>query len=342
MCFCMWLVQTPIKLTSGAIVTKKKPFVYAVRVNKGLFLFKLSISRNCYKLELEQKKVSKQMINVGQFNKLMVVKEVPFGVYLNGEDLGEILLPSKYVPKNTTVTDMLDVFVYFDSEDKIIATTLRPHAKLGSYACLKVVDVNRVGAFLDWGLDKDLLVPGPEQHRPMEKDKSYIVYVKQDNQGRIVASSKLDYFLDKSPANFKAGEEVNLLIAANTELGTKVIINDSHWGLIHSGDIFQSLSYGKKIRGYIKTVRDDGKIDVVLRQMGQNSIHELAKRILMELQNTGGFLPLHDKSDAMDIQRAFSESKKSFKAAIGYLYKRGDILIESNGIRLQQKGLSSP
>ena len=164
------------------------------------------------------------MIKVGQFNKLKVIKEVPFGIYLNGGEWGDILLPNKVVPAGTQVNDILDVFIYFDSEDKIIATTQRPRAKLGGCAFLKVIDVNRVGAFLDWGLDKDLLVPKPEQLHPMEKDKSYIVYVKQDNQGRIIASSKLDYFLDKSQAAFKQGEEVSLLIASTTPLGTKVII----------------------------------------------------------------------------------------------------------------------
>lgn len=277
------------------------------------------------------------MIRVGQFNRLKVIKEVPFGIYLDGDDWGEILLPGKFVPKGTQVNDVIEVFVYFDSEDKIIATTQRPRTRLGNCAFLKVIDVNSVGAFLDWGLDKDLLVPGPEQQRPMEKDKSYIVYVKQDNKGRIIASSKLDHFLDKSPARFKQGEEVSLLIAEITELGNKVIINDRHWGLIHSGDIFQSLSYGKRIPGYIKTVREDGKIDVSLRKMGQDSIHELAERILTELHKNGGFLALHDKSSPVDIQRALGESKKSFKSAIGNLYKRGEISIESTGIRLRAK-----
>lgn len=277
------------------------------------------------------------MIKIGQFNNLEVIKEVPFGVYLDGDDWGEILLPKKVVPKGTNVGDRLDVFIYFDSEDKIIATTVRPLAQIGSCAFLKVVDVNRVGAFLNWGLDKDLLVPIPEQHRPMEKDKSYIVYLKQDNKDRIIASSKLDHFLDKSQPQFKQGDEVKLLIAETTELGTKVIINNSHWGLIHSADIFQTLTYGKRIPGYIKTIRDDNKIDVVLRKIGHDSIRELADRILTELKKKDGFLPLHDKSPSMDIQRAFSESKKSFKSAIGQLYKQGIINIEPNGIRLRHK-----
>lgn len=277
------------------------------------------------------------MTRIGQFNKLKMIREVPFGVYLQGDEMGEILLPNKVVPKGALVGDLLDVFVYFDSEDKIIATTVRPHARLGTCAFLKVVDVNAVGAFLDWGLDKDLLVPKPEQQRPMEQDKSYIVYLKQDNKGRIIASSKVDYFLDKTPINFKSGDEVNLLIAESTPLGKKVIINNSHWGLIHTAEIFQTLVYGKKIKGFIKTIRDDGKIDVVLRKAGQDSISELAQRILAELGQAGGFLALHDKSSPLEIQRAFGESKKSFKSAIGQLYKQGAIHIEATGIRLQPK-----
>jgi len=277
------------------------------------------------------------MIQTGQFNKLSVVKEVPFGVYLDGYERGEILLPKKVVPEGTKLGDCLDVFVYFDSEDKIIATTRQPRAMLGDCAFLKVIDVNRVGAFLDWGLDKDLLVPKSEQHRPMQQDKSYLVYLKQDDEGRIVASSKLDHFLDKTPSDVKAGDEVSLLVAETTELGTKVIVNHTHWGLIFAGDIFQTLRYGQSIRGYIKTVREDGKLDVVLRKLGQNSTQTLAKRILATLHESGGFLALHDKSPAPDIQRAFGESKKSFKNAIGYLYKQKAIELKSDGISLACK-----
>lgn len=274
------------------------------------------------------------MIKVGRFNKLRVIKEVAFGIYLEGCDWGNILLPKKFVPLGTKLNDILNFFIYFDSEDNIIATTLQPYAQLGCYAFLKVIDVNSIGAFLDWGLDKDLLVPKPEQHRPLEKDKSYIVYVKQDKQGRIVASSKIDRFLSKSLARFREREEVSLLIAEATELGNKVIVNDSYWGLIYSRDIFQHLFYGKKMRGYIKSVREDGKIDVVLRKIGQDNISELSERILVELHRADGFLPLHDKSLSQDIMQVFSESKKSFKNAIGQLYKQRKITIESNGIRL--------
>jgi len=278
------------------------------------------------------------MIEVGKVNQLRVIKEVPFGVYLKGDHLGEILLPKKYVPQDTKINDMVDVFIYFDSEDKIIATTLTPRAMVGDFAFLRVIDVNLVGAFLDWGLDKDLLVPRAEQQRPMEKGRSYLVHVKHDNQGRIIASSKLNYYLDKSASHFQQGEEVSLLIEEPSPLGHKVIINNSHWGLIHSGDIFQQLHYGKRMQGYIKTIRDDGKIDVVLRKVGQGRIHELAERIIKKLQEQEGFLPLHDKSSTVEIMRMFGESKKGFKSAIGQLYKQGDISIEAEGIRLRTKG----
>jgi predicted RNA-binding protein (virulence factor B family) len=274
------------------------------------------------------------MIKIGQFNQLVIIKRVPFGVYLDGGDLGEILLPNKYVPSDAEIDDELNVFIYFDSEDKLIATTKNPHATINTCAFLKVIDVNRVGAFLDWGLDKDLLVPKPEQHYPMEKGKSYLVYVKNDQQGRIIASSKLDYCLDKLPPHFSSGEVVNLLIAQTSPMGTKVIINNSHWGLIHHADVFQTLQYGKAMTGYIKAIRDDGKIDVILRKIGRESIHDLASKVLAELQKNDGFLALHDKSSSQDIQKTFNESKKSFKSAIGQLYKQGKIIIESDGIRL--------
>ncbi len=277
------------------------------------------------------------MIKAGQFNQLKVIHEVPFGVYLDGDEWGDILLPSRVVPRGTKVNDLLDVFIYFDSEDKVIATTLRPRAILDTCACLKVIDVNAVGAFLDWGLDKDLLVPRPEQQRPMETGKSYIVYLKLDNKGRIIASSKIDHFLDKTPADYKPWDEVDVLVGQSTELGTKVIINDQHWGLIHTTDIFQTLSYGKRLRGFIKAVRADGKIDVALRKMGQGGVVDLAGRILADLSRSGGFLPLHDKSSSLEIMRTFGESKKNFKRAIGQLYKQGDIDIEPNGIRLRCK-----
>ncbi len=274
------------------------------------------------------------MSEVGQFNTLKVIKEVPFGLYLDGGEWGEVLLPSKFVPNGARAGDEINVFLYFDSEDKIIATTQRPRATIGNFAFLKVIDVNRVGAFLDWGLDKDLLVPEPEQRRPMEEGKSYLVYVKHDGEGRIVASSKIDRFLDKWRPRVMPGDEVSLLIAETSDLGNKVIVNDAHWGLIHNSDIFQELRYGKRMRGYIKSVLEDGKIDVVLSRTGNDKINDLSAKILAELHKNGGFLPLHDKSSASEIKRVFGESKTSFKRTIGHLYKQKSIVIEAEGIRL--------
>ena len=277
------------------------------------------------------------MVEVGRFNRLKVVKEVPFGLYLDGDDWGEILLPSRFVPKGATVGDVLEVFLYFDSEDDIIATTQRPRASLGRFAFLEVIDINPVGAFLDWGLDKDLLAPRPEQRRPMQTGKSYIVYVKLDGEGRLVASSKIDRFLDKLPPRLKAGEEVSLLIAEPSDLGTKVIVNDAHWGLIHQADIFQELRYGKRMRGYVKRVRRDGKIDIALNRTGHAKVNDLGTEILTRLRKSGGFLPLHDKSSPEEIKRVLGVSKKSFKSAVGHLYKQRLIQIEEKGIRLTEE-----
>ena len=277
------------------------------------------------------------MVEVGRFNRLRVVKQVPFGLYLEGGQWGEILLPNRFVPAGTRVGNVVEVFLYFDSEDEIIATTQRPRARLGEFAYLKVIDRNRIGAFLDWGLDKDLLAPAPEQRRPMEIGKSYIVYVKQDGEGRLVASSKIDRFLDKLPARFKPGEEVSLLIAEETDLGTKAIVNDAHWGLVHKADIFQQLHYGKRMRGYVKRVRRDGKIDLVLSRGGHDGIGDLSTEILARPRKSGGFLALHDKSSAEEIQRVLGVSKKSFKSAVGQLYKRRLIVVESGGIRLVEQ-----
>ncbi len=274
------------------------------------------------------------MVDIGQMNTLRVVKEVPFGVYLDGGDEGEILLPKKFVPENAKVGDELPVFIYFDSEDQIIATTQRPRGVVGKFAYLEVIETSRVGAFLDWGLDKDLLVPFPEQQHRMEQGKSYIVYINLDSEGRIVATSKIDKFLDKWPARYQEGDEVSLMIAERTELGYKAIINHRHWGLIHHTDVFKALRYGKKMKGYIKNMREDGKIDLVLRKEGYSKVSELADQILIELEACGGFLALHDKSPAEEIKHLFGESKKTFKSAIGALYKRKKIKIEDDGIRL--------
>ena len=278
------------------------------------------------------------MAKIGQTNSLMVIKEVPFGFYLDGQELGEILLPKKSAPKGIGEEDIVDVFVYFDSEDKIIATTLRPFAELNHFAYLKAIDVNPVGAFLDWGLDKDLLCPRPEQFRPMEVNKYYLVYLKEDDKGRIIASSKIDYYLDKTISKYENSQPVNLIVAKKTDLGAKVIVDEKHWGLVHSSDIFQHLYVGQSLKGYVKQQREDGKLDIVIRKPCAEGRTQLAERILDELNKSGGYLPYHDKSSAEEIYQFFGESKKRFKDAIGQLYKQGKIKIKSNGLYLENNG----
>ena len=275
------------------------------------------------------------MITIGQFYSLEVIKTVDFGFYLDAEELGEVLLPKRHAPDNLSIGDKLDVFLYLDSEDRPVATTQRPKAKVAEFAYLKVLQITEIGAFLDWGLDKDLLVPFAEQHRNMEVDHSYLVYLYLDQRdGRIVASSKIDKFLDDDrPHNFRPQQQVDLLIANTTELGFKAIINNSHWGVLYENDVFQRLSFGQSKKGFIKKVRADGKIDLSL-QGGQETRDKYAKIILQYLNKQNGFAPVHDKSDPQLISRLFGMSKKAFKKAIGGLYKQRIITIEKDGIRL--------
>lgn len=281
------------------------------------------------------------MIEIGKYASLEVLKEVEFGLYLDAQALGEVLLPNKFVPDNTQVGDTLDVFLYQDSENRVIATTQKPKVQLGEVAYLRCVDVNKVGAFFDWGLDKDLLVPFSEQHKPLEKDKSYIITVyKSEQDGRLVASSKIDKYIDDVDVEgvFKPWQAVQLIIAHSTDLGFKAIINNTHYGVLYANEVFQRLSYGQSKKGFIKRVRDDGKIDLSLHG-GQETRDKYAKIILIYLQKQGGFAPVHDKSSPELISKLFGMSKKAFKKAIGGLYKDRQITIETDGIRLNQENL---
>jgi len=274
------------------------------------------------------------MINVGERYELEVLKLVDFGAYLDAENLGEILLPNKYMPEDLSVGDFVTVFLYNDSEGRLIATTQEPFAEVAEFAYLKVVDTTGVGAFLDWGLDKDVLVPFGEQHRPMEVGHYYLVYVYLGIDGRIAASSKIDKFLDdERPHNFKPQQAVNLIIANTTELGFKAIVDNSHWGVLYKNDVFERLSFGQSITGFIKYVRPDGKIDLSL-QSGQVSRDKYTETILNHLKENDGFAPVHDKTDPKVISDLFGMSKKAFKKAIGGLYKQRIISIETDGIRL--------
>ncbi len=275
------------------------------------------------------------MASIGTLNELEVVKTVEFGVYLDGGVHGEILLPKRYVPENAQPGDRLEVFIYLDSEDRLVATTEKPFVMAGEFAMLKVVEIAGVGAFLDWGLPKDLLVPFREQQEKMEKGKSYLVYVYLDHESqRIAATSKLDKCLGNVPVDYEAGEEVDLIVAGKTELGYKAIVDNSHWGILYHNEVFQPLRPGEKLKGYIKQVREDDKIDLRLDKPGYEKIDPISKQILNQLKEAKGFLPFNDKSDPDVIVQQFRISKKNFKKAIGSLYKQRLINIEKDGIRL--------
>jgi uncharacterized protein len=275
------------------------------------------------------------MAEIGKINHLEVVKEVDFGIYLDGGDLGEILMPKRYVPEGTMPGDNLDAFIYLDSEDRLVATTEKPLAMVEEFALLEVVSVTPVGAFLNWGLPKDLFVPFREQRQPMEEGKKYLVYVYVDtNTKRIAASSKIEQYLDNIPVDYDPDEEVDLIIVNETDLGYNAIIDNSHFGILYKNEVFQPLNPGDKVQGYIKKIRTDGKIDLRLDKVGYEKISSFVDRIIAELQKNNGFLPLTDKSSPEEIYKTFKISKKNFKAAIGALYKKRFIALEENGIRL--------
>ncbi|ANG64272.1 GntR family transcriptional regulator [Marinobacterium aestuarii] len=275
------------------------------------------------------------MVAIGRYNTLSVIKQKEFGVYLDGENLGEILLPARHVPDDCKVGDTLEVFVYLDSEDFLIATTDKPLAQVGDFVLLRCADVTPVGAFLDWGLPKQLLVPFSEQPVRMQKDKSYLVYIYLDNiTNRIVATTKLDRFLDRTPAEYKEGEAVELTIANRTDLGIKAVVNGTHWGLIHQSDLFRRLHFGQNLQGYIKQIRPDGKLDLCLDKPGYGKVSGLAGQVLERLKAEGGYMAVNDKTDPQVITRLFGSSKKAFKMAIGTLYKQRLIDISPDGIRL--------
>jgi predicted RNA-binding protein (virulence factor B family) len=277
------------------------------------------------------------MALVGRYNSLQVVKHTNFGLYLDGAQDGEILLPNRYIPKDipSEDEDWLNVFVYLDSDDKLIATTEKPKVQVGEFASLKVVEVNSIGIFLDWGLPKDLLLPYSEEKRPLKAGDYCVVHVYLDKHTRrITATTRLDRYLDKTPANYAVGQEVDLLVAEETAMGFKAIINNKHWGLIHKNEVFKFLRPGKQEKGFIKEVRSDGNISLSLQPVGEQLASSLNAQILGKLRDNNGVLPVSDKSDPQVISNLFGVSKGNFKKAIGALYKQGQIVIHADRIEL--------
>jgi len=274
------------------------------------------------------------MIEIGKYNMLEIVRDTSVGLFLSDGDT-DVLLPNKYVPKRFEINEKINVFVYRDHEERLTATTLKPYVKRNEFAYLEVNYTNQYGAFLNWGLEKDLFVPFKEQARKMEGSKRYLVYVYLDEKtDRLVASSKLNQFLETQDIRLNLYQEVDLIVSHITELGINVIINSKYKGLLYKNEVFENISPGKKFKGYIKNIREDKKIDVSLQKIGIESIDENAQIVLKELYATKGFLGLADNSHPEEIKTVLKMSKKSFKKAVGMLYKQKLISIEERGIRL--------
>ncbi len=274
------------------------------------------------------------MLQIGVYHTLKIDRETKVGLFLVNET-DDVLLPNKYVPNDFAIGDDLTVFVYLDHEERPVATTLKPLITLNSFAVLKVNYINKFGAFLNWGMEKDLFVPFKEQARQMEKDKRYIVTMYLDKQtGRLAASSKINQFLDKEPLDVEVGQEVDLMVSHITEIGINVIINGKFRGLAYQNEVFETVSPGYKTKGYIKTIRPDGKIDVSFQKQGFEAIDDSSQQVLEALKQNDGVLRLNDNSHPEEIKSILKMSKKTFKKAIGSLYKQKLIDINNEGIQL--------
>jgi len=280
------------------------------------------------------------LIEIGKQNKLTIRRQVPFGVYVGSEELGdEILLPGKYLPQNAEIGDTLDVFVYLDSEDRLIATTLKPYATVGDFAWLKIVSNSEYGAFAYWGLEKDLFIPFREQRQKTIPENFYLVYIYLDEEsGRIAGSTKYYKFFESETSQFEVGQEVNILVHERTEIGFHAIIDNKMNGLIYKNEIFNTrVRPGTKTKAYIKQIREDGKIDLTLQKQGFSSVVDFSDKVLEALSKNNGFLGLTDKSSPELIYETFGVSKKVFKKAVGTLYKQRKIKLEKDGIELIKK-----
>ncbi|WP_116472371.1 CvfB family protein [Zobellella maritima] len=274
------------------------------------------------------------MITLGDDNSLPLLRLDDKGGWLDADQYGEVFLPRRQLPAGCQPGDSIKVFIYLDADQLPVVTTDKPKARVGQFASLKVVTTNRLGAFLDWGMKKDIFVPQRMQATPMHDGRNYVVYLYLDYEGRMVASSKLDSFVSRELPPYRAGDEVSLLIAEHTQLGFKAIVDNKYWGLVFKSDVSGRIPTGLATKGYIKQVRDDGKIDLSLYKPGPGKIDEAAEAVLNRLQQAGGALSVGDKTDPDTIFRVFGISKGTFKKAIGGLYKKGLIVIEKDGIKL--------
>ncbi|WP_415907328.1 S1 RNA-binding domain-containing protein [Oleiharenicola sp. Vm1] len=278
------------------------------------------------------------MALLGQRNRLRIVRFAPPGYYLDGGSHGEILLPSRYIPAGTTPGDLIEVLVYRDTEDRLVATTEKPLAYAGEFAALRVVSLTpRIGVFLDWGLEKDLLLPIREMSGPVQPGERIVVLVMIDpHTDRLIATARFNRFLDRTPPRYHEGESVRLLVASRSPIGYNLVVNHAHRGLIYHTDLAAPLAIGEWVDGYVRAIRPDGKLDLALGKAGYRRIAALTDQILAALEANGGRLPYGDNSIPEEIRAAFGVSKKAFKQAIGALYRERRIVIEPRGIRLAE------
>lgn len=274
-------------------------------------------------------------IELGKFNELRVVKEVDFGVYLDGGEDGEILLPARYVPEDCRIDDNLNVFIYLDNEERVIATTLVPLVQIEQFACLEVAWVNQFGAFLNWGLMKDLFVPFREQKMKMQVGRRYVIHAHIDEESyRIVASAKIEHYLSKEIPSYRVGEVVDILIWQKTDLGFKAIVDNQFSGLLYDNEIFQYLETGMQLKAFVKQIREDDKIDLELQKGGFEKIDDFSQTLLQYIKDNDGVISFNDKSPAEAIYDEFGVSKKTFKKAVGDLYRKHLITLSDDKILL--------
>jgi uncharacterized protein len=278
------------------------------------------------------------MLQIGKTNTLKVLRHTSVGAYLGDDENAEILLPKKYVKGTMNVGDEVDVFVYKDSEDRIISTTEEPYAEVGQFALLKAVSVGKVGAFLDWGLEKDLLVPFKEQRHKMFEGFEYVVFVYLDKASqRLVASSKLNRFFEVNDIKLEQGQEVDLLVYDESDLGYSCVINNAYKGLIYANDVYQEIKIGDFLKGYVKLIRPDKLVDISLQPVGFKNVLSSTDMILEYLKEHEGFLDLHDKSSPEEIEKRFNMSKATFKKSIGILYRQRKVVLKDDGVHLAKE-----